>query len=369
LGRNPGTPAALTINLRETVEKRLLEQSPTCIVVNERGDVVFIHGRTGKYLEVPPGTGVSTNAFSMAREGLQIPLSYAVHKTLAQKERVVYENVLVRTNGAMQTIRLVTSPLPEPASGTTLVLVEFHEMEAGDAHAAAQPAATPAGSAVDDKDIHIAELEHELQAMREYLQSTNEELEASNEELKSTNEELQSANEELETSREELLSVNEELVTLNAEYETKIEQLTRTKNDLENTLTQVDIAIIFLDRKLWVRQFNPAATRISNLIAADIGRPLSHIVSKLKHSHIIKDAQEVFDTLVPKEAEIQADDDRWYVMRIRPYRTVENVIDGVTMTFSEITEQKRVEAEREKLMKLLKLGNGEDGRRKTEDVK
>jgi two-component system CheB/CheR fusion protein len=292
----PGGPS-----LRETIEKLLLTQAPTSIVVNANGEVLFVHGRTGKYLEVPPGEGVATNAFHLAREGLKMPLPYVVHKAITQQERIVYDNVPVKTNGETQNIRLVAMPLPE-----NQVLVQFYEIEAAPPPAANGPLET------SDKDARIAELERQLQAMREYLQSTIEELQASNEELKSTNEELQSANEEMVTSREELQSVNEELVTLNAEHETKIEQLTRAKNDLENTLTQVDVGIIFLDRRLCLRHFNPAATRISHLIASDVGRPFSHIVSRLKYPAMLQDAQAVFENLTPREVETESEDGQVY---------------------------------------------------------
>ena len=325
--------------LRETIEKMLLDQSPTCVAVDRGGEVLLIRGRTGAYLEVPPGEGVPSNLFRVARQGLKMPLAYVVQRAAETKERVVYERAQVRSGGGVQNVRLVANPILEPPYEPEIVLVQFHEVEAEPALEAA--AGENQGEHV--KDARMAEMEIELQAMREHLQSSVEELEAANEEFESVNEELQSANEELETSREELQSVNEELLTLSAEREAKIEQLTRTKSDLENTLTQVDVGIIFLDRDLNIRHFNAAATRISNLIDSDVGRPLGHIVSKIKYSSMMTDAKAVFERLEPKEVEVEAEDGRWYVMRILPYRTTERLVDGVTLTFSDVTEQKRAE--------------------------
>jgi two-component system CheB/CheR fusion protein len=233
----------------------------------------------------------------------------------------------------MQTLNLTVQLLPETGGLRDLRLVQFHQVEPNPKPAAV----TEAGRA--------AELEQELQAVREYLQATIEELEAANEELKSTNEEMQSANEELESSREELQSLNEELVTLNSEHEQKIARLIQVNNDLTNVLTRIDVGIIFLDSRLRIRRFNPAATRISNLIEGDIGRPISHIVSNLCYDHLVQAAQEVLDSLAPQEAEVQSRDGRWYLMRIRPYRTVDNVIEGVMLTFNDITEQKEVQTQ------------------------
>lgn len=323
------------VSLRDLVARMLLEQAPASVVVNTEGDILYVHGRTGKYLELVSGEGISSNIFRLAREGLRIPLASALHQAAAAKETVTYAGIQVKTNGEMQTLNLTVKLLPETGGTRDLRLVQFYEVEPNPKPAA--PPVTEAG--------RVAELEHELQAAREYLQATIEELEASNEELKSTNEEMQSANEELESSREELQSLNEELVTLNSEHEQKIARLTQVNNDLTNVLTRIDVGIIFLDSRLRIRRFNPAATRISNLIEGDIGRPIGHIVSNLRYEHLVQAAQEVLDSLVPRDAEVQSRDGRWYFMRIRPYQTVDNVIEGVMLTFNDITEQKEVQTQ------------------------
>jgi two-component system, chemotaxis family, CheB/CheR fusion protein len=322
-------------SLRDLVARMLLEQAPAGVVVNAEGDILYVHGRTGNYLELVSGEGISSNIFRLAREGLRIPLASALHQAAAAKEAVTYTGVPVKISGEMQTLNLSVRLLPETGGKQALMLVQFHEVESNLKLPA--PILTEAG--------RVAELEHELQAAREYLQATIEELEAANEELKSTNEEMQSANEELESSREELQSLNEELVILNSEHEQKIARLTLVNNDLTNVLTRIDVGIIFLDSRLCIRRFNPAAMRISNLIEGDIGRPIGHIVSNLRYEHLVQAAQDVLDSLALREAEVQSRDGRWYLMRIRPYQTVDNVIEGVMLTFSDITEQKEVQTQ------------------------
>ena len=199
-------------------------------------------------------------------------------------------------------------------------------------------------------DDRIAALKQELRAKEEYLQTTTEELETSNEELKSSNEEmqsvneeLQSTNEELETSKEELQSVNEELATVNAELQTKVADLSRANNDMNNLLAGSGIATVFVDRALRILRFTPAATKIINLIQSDIGRPVSHIVSNLPgYGNLKEDARAVLDTLVPKEADVQTAEGRWYTMRIQPYRTMDNVIEGAVLTFVDVTAARKL---------------------------
>ncbi len=192
----------------------------------------------------------------------------------------------------------------------------------------------------------------ELRAKEDYLQTTNEELESSNEELKSANEEmqsvneeLQSANEELETSKEELQSVNEELATVNAELQTKVVDLSRANNDMNNLLAGTGMGTVFVDHELRIQRFTPAITQVINLIQSDVGRPVGHILSNLVgYDTFVTDIQGVLDTLVSKEVEVQARSGEWFLLRIRPYRTLENVIEGAVITFTEITDLKKAQA-------------------------
>ena len=198
----------------------------------------------------------------------------------------------------------------------------------------------------------MRDLKNELRSTKEYLQTTIEELETTNEELKSTNEELQSSNEELqssneelETSKEELQSVNEELTTVNSELQQKIDQLSKSTSDMSNLLASTEIGTVFLDTNLNIQRFTPSVTDFLHLIKTDIGRPVSHIASCTDYEALSEDAREVLETLNTKEMEVRTHDGRHFTMRILPYRTIENVIDGVVVTFSDITTLKRVERE------------------------
>jgi len=221
----------------------------------------------------------------------------------------------------------------------------------------------PSSDNTSDAEAHIAALKDELRSKDEYLQSAHEELESSNEELKSSNEEmqsvneeLQSTNEELETSKEELQSVNEELATVNNELNTKVVDLSRLNNDMNNLLAGTGIATVFVDHQLRILRFTPTASQIINLIPTDLGRPVGHIVSNLVgYSNLVNDVSEVLDTLLPKDLQVQSTAGLWFVMRIRPYRTLDNVIEGVVLTFADITEMKRVEDTLEKTNNLLRL--------------
>jgi two-component system CheB/CheR fusion protein len=176
------------------------------------------------------------------------------------------------------------------------------------------------------------------------METTNEELKSTNEEMQSINEELQSANEELETSKEELQSLNEELATVNSELQIKVADLSRANNDMNNLLAGTGVGTLFVNPQLCIARFTPAATQVINLIETDIGRPVSHIVSNLVgYDQLVDDVKKVLKTLMPLEMEVQSKAGAWYLMRIRPYRTLENVIEGAVLTFVDITERKRME--------------------------
>jgi two-component system CheB/CheR fusion protein len=326
------------------------------VVVNAEGDVLYIHGRTGYFLEPAPGEA-SLNVLRMAREGLRLELTTALRKASTTQDKVVQADLAVRTNGGFQNITLTVRPIPEaPIPGLYLVVFEPTSTHV---QAESQAVETHGGSS-GDKDQRISILERDLRAKEEYLQTTIEELETSNEELTSTNEELQSANEELqstneelETSKEELQSVNEELMTVNMELQKKIDELSRANNDLSNLLAGTGIGTVFVDHQMRIQRFTPAATEIINLIQADVGRPVSHIVANLQdYTDLIKDVMAVLDTLTPKEREVQGRNGRWYLMRMQPYRTLENVIEGAVITFVDISSQKKMLAALEESRRL-----------------
>ncbi|MFZ1641303.1 MAG: chemotaxis protein CheB [Candidatus Contendobacter sp.] len=351
------TAFPVKLPLRELTEQALLRQvAPAGALVNARGDILYLHGRTGLYLEPTPGeTGIS-NILKMAREGLRRELAMALHQAARTKELVRHPGLRVKTNGDFTTVNLTVRPVTAGPAATLEALLYLIVLEEAppSAHESAQPTPTvPAGAGAagpgTDADARIAALEQELRAKEEYLQTTHEELETANEELKSSNEEmqsvneeLQSTNEELETSREELQSVNEELATVNAELQTKVADLSQSNNDLSNLLAGTGIGTVFVDHRLRILRFTPPASKIINLLLSDVGRPVSHLVSNLVgYDRLVADAQAVLDTLAPKEVVVRTTAGQWYTLRIQPYRTLDNVIEGAVITFVDITEMER----------------------------
>jgi len=338
-------------SLRDLTERALLSRAPVGALVNEQGDLLYLHGLAGKFLEPPPGEAV-LSILKMARPGLRQDLTSALRRAAAQNERITCPDVRVKTNGDSTTINLSVEPVSldtQNAGGAKLFLIAFEELSSQvfshkDGDAATEP--------ISDAERQIARLTQELRAKDEHLQSTheqmqtsNEELRSSNEELQSTNEELQSTNEELETSKEELQSVNEELATVNSELQAKVTDLSRANNDMNNLLAGTGVGTVFVDHQLCIQRFTPAVTQLINLIRSDIGRPLAHIVNNLQgYDRLVLDVQDVLDTLTPKEVEVQTHAGAWHLLRIRPYRTLENVIEGAVITFMEVTEQKRAQA-------------------------
>ncbi len=350
-------------SVRELTEQALLQEVVQAgVLVNAQGDILYLHGRTGMYLEPAPGESDSFNILKMARDGLRRVLTSALYKVSQNRETVHHPGLRVKTNGDFITVNLIVRPVPvAPAASLEpplcLVVLEQAREQAQEPKSATMaigqdgiPSSEPGTGERGDADARIAALKQELLAKDEYLQAANEELETSNEELKSSNEEmqsvneeLQSTNEELETSKEELQSVNEELSTVNVELQAKVADLSRANNDMNNLLAGTGIATVFVDHQLRILRFTPAATRIINLILSDIGRPVAHIVSNLSgYDTLISDTQSVLDTLVPKEVEVRTTEGRWYAMRIQPYRTLDNVIEGAVLTFVDVTAMKKV---------------------------
>jgi two-component system CheB/CheR fusion protein len=336
------------ISMPMLVDRILLESyAPPCAIVNEKGDILYIHGRTGKYLEPAPGEA-RLNILEMARQGLKMEMATALRQATSKQEKIFFENLKVKMNGTDQYINLTVKPVTEVDTLEGLLIVVFEDV------APLKELDKTKGRGTKKTEKRIAELEQELRYTKENLQTTIEELETSNEELKSTNEELQSTNEELqstneelETSKEELQSLNEELTTVNTELQGRIDELSRANDDMKNLLDSTDIATIFLDIDLRVKRFTPEAINIINLIPSDIDRPISHIVSNLKYEGLLKDAKKVLETLATKETEVETKDGSWYFMRIMPYRTITNVIDGVVIVFEDISERKKTQLELE----------------------
>ena len=299
----------------------------------------------------------------MAREGLRQPLGAALSRAVKLNEAVRLPGLRVKTNGDFSRVDLTVRPCPRgpdaaAAPNLYLVVLEGSQKEGtepGAAHSAESLTAS------DHEEARVLLLEEELKAKEEHLQSAIEELETSNEELKSSNEELQSLNEEmqstyeeLETSKEELQSVNEELNTVNTELQVKVADLSRANNDLNNLMAGTGTGTLFVDFQLCIQRFTPSITQAINLIPSDVGRPVAHVVSNLVgYTALVADIQSVLDTLVPRDVEVQTHSGAWFLLRIRPYRTLENSIEGAVMTFTDITEMRNT---REALQKANSLG-------------
>jgi two-component system CheB/CheR fusion protein len=281
------------------------------------------------------------NIFNMAHGELHFRLSQAVEKAKENKEPVRIDNVEVRHNDEFLPLEVVCTPLTRKGDKSRYILIEFGEHPPQEPSAKERPTKEH-----DEKAPTIAELEQELRVSRKELQATIEELETSNEELKSSNEELQanneelqSTNEELESSKEELQSTNEELETVNAELSKKNQDLINAEDDLKNLFDTSDIGTLFLDNDLKIKRFTPAAKEVFNLSEErDIGRSIRDITSNLQYVTMAEDAEEVLDKLVRKEVKVRCRDNAWYVVRIVPYRTRANVIEGVVITFLDVSQ-------------------------------
>jgi len=346
------------INIRSLIEKIVLEDyTLPCVLINEKHDVLYFVGQTDNYLKTPVGDP-SFNILKMAREGLQHKLSVALHRIVKQQKTLIYEGVQVNKNGHIQTINMLVRPLTGNYLPHGLTMVIFDNQ-------ASFREKTPHHNMTDiESGTQVSSLEQELQSTREYLKTTIEELETSNEELKSTNEELQSVNEELQssneelkTSKEELQSTNEELITVNAELQSKVDELSQANNDINNLLASTEIGTIFLDNDLHIKRFTPAIKKLFNLIPSDVDRPISDITSNILYENLYADAKIVLDSLVRKEIKVPNQVGHWYSIRIVPYRTTDNIIDGVVITFVDITELKNAEKSVQQLATFVSDSN------------
>lgn len=340
---SPDSASLVPGSLAAQASQLLLERfAPPTLVVNSRGDILFVHGSTGTYLELNGGEP-QTNLLTMAREGLHGALLAGLRRAANEDREVVCSSVHVRSNGDDKLVDIVVQRLTQPDALRGLFRVSFH---ASDGDSPPHTAGVRAGAT---RGRH-AQLERALRHARgalqgsiEELQGSNEELKSANEELQSTNEELQSANEELQTSREELNSTNEELHVLNVELRAKMDELSRANDDMANLLESTDIATLFLDRQLRIKRFTELAREVINLIPGDVGRPVADLVSNLRYTGLTEDARDVLSTLRPREVEVQTGQGRWRLVRITPYRTSQNVIEGVAISFLDIDRVKRAE--------------------------
>ena len=360
-GAEPSPPKILAYNtsLQELAEKALLQQVVQAgILVNQKGDILYLYGRTGMYLEPVTGGVDSYNILKMAREGLQPELIVALHKAASENAMVRRSGLRVKTNGDFSGVNLSISPvttgLAAGAVSTMFIVVletiETHLEDTTDLSSSVSGVASGTNRS-SNIDARIATLEQALrdkdsfiQSANEEQQSSNEELKSANEELQSINEELQSTNEELETSKEELQSVNEELATTNSELQTKAMQSSHLNNDMNNLIVGTGIATVFVDLKLNILRFTPGVTKIISLIEADVGRPLMHFTSTLSvYNRLEQDLESMLLSLIPQEFEVQSIDGSYYILRMLPYRTTDNRIEGAVINFINITEHKHTE--------------------------
>lgn len=329
--------------LIDTVTTELMKDYvPPSVIVDNNLTPIHTFSHINDYLKLPSGQ-VDLNLLKLVDKNLSVALSTAIKKAKTKREQIVFQNVSFKENDTVKTIDLVVRPYSKQGDRFRNFLIIFKPTK--------QFKETSFDENVEDYDFdsnanqRIMDLMQELQYTKENHQATVEELETSNEELQATNEELMAANEELQSTNEELQSVNEELITVNSEYQAKINELTELNNDMNNLLSSTKIGTIFLDNNLYIRKFTPFVKRVINLIDSDVGRPITHISFNIKHENLVEDVVEVLDSLRPIEREIQNKDGEWFLKRIMPYRTSENQIKGVVITFIDISEVKKAHKE------------------------
>jgi len=353
-GVESARPAA---NLQTVADQMLRARyAPPAVLVNEQGDIVYISGRTGRYLE-PAAGKANWNIIAMAREGLRYDLTFALQKANRTSAAVVIRGIGLG-HGDSGRVDVSVQALQEPKELVGLLLVVFSDAApAAELKASAntkKPTKTSTRHGVLERELRHAR--NEAKMNREEMQTSQEELKSSNEELQSTNEELQSTNEELTTSKEEMQSLNEELQTVNAELQSKLDELSSSNNDMKNLLNSTDIATIFLDNEMHVRRFTLQAKTIFKLLPGDVGRPITDLASSLVYPDLEADVREVLRTLTASEKSVTTTKAEWFTARIMPYRTLDNKIDGVVITFSDITASKKLEADlRENHVRLERL--------------
>jgi two-component system CheB/CheR fusion protein len=334
-------PTTTTDSLQAAADQMLLQlYAPAAVVLNASGDIVYICGRTGKYLE-PAAGKANWNFHAMVRDGLRAPVVEALKQAAMQSEPVQLHGLQVPIPGGTQIVEVVVQALHDPVALRGMTMIVFRDI--APAPAARGKRKSP-GSQEAAHALELQTLGDEIQSLREESRASREELQSANEELQSTNEELQSTNEELTTSKEEMQSMNEELQTINSELQTKLDDLALAQSDMQNLLNSTEIAILFLDQHLNVRRYTDRAAKIINVRESDVGRPLSDLTTSLQYPGLYEDALETLRTLAFSEKQMPTNDDRWFSVRILPYRRLDNLIDGVVITFVDITATKRLES-------------------------
>ncbi|MFH1118755.1 MAG: chemotaxis protein CheB [Bacteroidota bacterium] len=327
---------------------------PPSVLLDYRLDLIHVFKDASRFLRIPQGKA-NLNILKMVLPEISVVLGSLLHKVARDKKELTFREVQISLNNLLTYIDIGCKIIEEGRSKTIYFLVTFIEKQVAESESVK----------VDDFDLkshyneRFSELERELQYTRENLQATIEELETSNEELQSTNEELIASNEELQSTNEELQSVNEELYTVNSEYQNKIEELTQMTNDMNNLLKNTNIGTLFLDKFLRIRRYTPAIVKTINVMEMDLGRPVFHISHNLVYENFQADIEKILETLIPFETEVFDKAGSCYLMRMLPYRTIENAVDGIVLTLIDITERKRLEelirSERDLLLRSLDI--------------
>jgi two-component system, chemotaxis family, CheB/CheR fusion protein len=328
-------------NLQSLADQLLLQtHSPPAVLVNDAGDIVYISGRTGRYLE-PAAGKANWNIHVMAKPSIRAQLAVALRTALQERTSVELRGLRL-DDDTSAAVDITVQAIVQPKSLEGMVMIVFRDVPATPSRRGRRSASPRGGDpGVTEELLRSTE---EINALRQEMRTSQEELQAANEELQSTNEELQSANEELTTSKEEAQSMNEELQTINGELQSKLDDLALAQSDMQNLLNSTDIATLFLDNQLNVRRYTEQIARVIHLREGDIGRPLSELASTLIYPELHADVKETLRTLAFSEKQIATSDGHWFTVRIMPYRTLANVIQGVVITFVDITVAKELES-------------------------
>jgi len=338
-------PSKAVESIQTLADQILLQRyAPASVLVNEKGDILYITGHTGKYLEPVPGKA-NWNIFAMAREGINHELPLAFRKAMQGFEAVVLPKIKLKAMGEIQFVNITVQRIESPDSIKGMIMVVFSDVSdmMGIELFKLKKIKNGATGIMSEIELKLQRTYEELQSTREEMQTSQEELKSTNEELQSTNEELQSTNEELTTSKEEMQSMNEELQTVNSELLNKINDFAQSNNDMKNLLNSTEIATLFLDKELNIRRFTDNVVNLIKLRNTDIGRPFTDQVTDLLYPEMEADARQVIKTLKTVETAIETNNGRWFEVRIMPYRTMDDHIDGVVITFTNITVAKKLE--------------------------
>jgi two-component system CheB/CheR fusion protein len=334
-------------NIQTLADQILLQNfAPASVLVNPEGDILYITGKTGKYLE-PAAGKANWNIYAMARKGLSHELPGAIRKAKQNFDPLKLKHIKIFYNEATHIVDVTIQQIEKPNTIKGSIMVVFNDVEKllPTTNKKTQKGAPGTSVREQELELELQRANEELQSTREEMQTTQEELKSTNEEMQSTNEELQTTNEELTTSKEEMQSLNEELQTVNIELQSKLADYMVADNDMKNLLNSTDIATLFLDKELNIRRFTDQLTKLFKVRATDIGRPFTDMVTDLQYPDIKADAKKVLKTLLYKEVDAPTHDQRWYSVRIMPYRTIDDHIDGLVLTFIDITKAKKAEAD------------------------